>query len=292
MAYLKQNLSTFRKSERLLADWILQNPQKTTKLTIKGLSFLTHVSEPSIVRFCRTVGTKGYADFKLQLTEHLAAGQTNSHLDLDAPIAPGALRNHVIDLARQALTECKLELSDEALEYAIYQLHSSPCVIIAALGAFESEAMNLYISLWSKIKKIGLVQSPEQLNVLKPELELSKQDLGQHPWCFLIDDGSALAHKTALLAMELGYKLFLLGPLDSPFEKTAEIAWCFSKNEEAFGYPLNFQMKVVASMEMLKHGFNLDTAGKLQKRLNTGSKHKKNPAQKVAEPVNLQAELW
>ncbi len=288
IAYLKQNLSTFRKSERLLADWILQNPQKTTKLTIKGLSFLTHVSEPSIVRFCRTVGTKGYADFKLKLTEHLASGQTNSHLDLEAPIAPGALRNHVIDLARQALTECKLELSDEALEYAIYQLSSAPCVVIAALGVFESDAMSLYISLWSKIRKMGLIREPEQLSVLKLEGDFSKQ----HPWCFLIDDGSALAERTALLAMELGYKLFILAPLGSAFEKTAEIAWCFSKSEEAFGYPLNFQMKVTASIEMIKHGVNLDAVGKLQKRLVPSSKNKNNKSKKIEGLSSLQAELW
>ncbi len=293
IAYLKQNLVTFRKSERILADWILQNPQKTTKLTIKGLSFLTHISEPSIVRFCRAVGTKGYADFKLKLTENLASGQTNSHLDLAAPIASGALRNHVIDLARQALTECKLELSDEALEYAIYQLNTAPSLIIAALGSFESDALSLYAALWSKISRVAVIKEPEQLHLLKfPESLVGKKP-AQHPWLFLIDDGSVLAHKTALLAMELGYKLFVVGLLGSPFEKTAEIAWCFSKSDEAFSHPLNFQLKVKAALEMIKHGLNLESQGKLQKRLIPSKTKLAGVSASLLTPdLGRQTELW
>ena len=276
--HLKQNHSTFRKSEKILADWILQNPQKTTKLTIKGLSFLTQVSEPSIVRFCRRVGAKGYADFKLRLTENLASGQTNSHLDLAAPIAPGALRNHLIDTAKQALTECKLELSDEAIEYAIYQLNTAKSLVVVAVGEFESFAMGLYVALWSKVKQVALAREPEHLNKLKPEKV-------ENPWCFLIDDGSALAQKMAILATELGYRLFILGSTHSAFEKTADIAWCFSQNEEAFGQPLHFQMKVTAAIEILKHGVGLECEGKLQKRLAP-------PAKNKSVPLGVQSELW
>ncbi len=277
IAHLKQNLSVFKKSERTIADWILQNPQKTTHLTIKGLSFLTQVSEPSIVRFCRRVGTKGYADFKLKLTENLASGQTNSHLDLAEPVAPGALRNHVIDTAKQALTECKLELSDEAIEYAIYQLNNAKSLVIAGLGFFESSAMSLYIALWSKISQVALIHEPDQLAKLKLENI-------ENRWCFLIDDGSALAHRTALLATELGYRLFVLASTDSMFEKTADIAWCFSQNDEVFSQGLHFQMKVTAAIEILKHGVGLENDGKLQKRIVT--------ARNKSAPLGVQAELW
>lgn len=277
IAQIKQNLPTFRKSEKILADWILQNPQKTTQLTIKGLSFLTKISEPSIVRFCRTVGVKGYADFKLKLTENLASGQANSHLDLAEPVAPGALRNHIVDTAKQALTECKLELSDEAIEYAIYQLNHAKSLVIAGLGFFESTAMNLYLSLWSKISQVAMIHEPDQLSKLK-------LDNAENRWFFLIDDGSAVAHRAALLATELGYRVFILATAGSAFERTADIAWCFSQNEEVFSQSLHFQMKITAAMEILKHGVGLYNDGKLQKRLAV-SKNKN-------KPLGVQAELW
>lgn len=149
LTYLKDNLSSFRKSERVLAEWVLGNTQKTPKLTIKSLSTLSGVSEPSIVRFCRRVGTKGYADFKLKLTESLASGGFNQVASLEEECSTQTVKSTIIDLQKNALTELQEELSDDVLEYALHHLRQAERVFMVGTPALSAMVNEAYERLWN-----------------------------------------------------------------------------------------------------------------------------------------------
>ena len=57
--------SELRKSERKVADYILQQPDQVIHLRIVDLAQQAGVSEPTVVRFCRAIGCDGFQDFKL-----------------------------------------------------------------------------------------------------------------------------------------------------------------------------------------------------------------------------------
>lgn len=276
ISYLEQNLNSFRKSERILADWVLQNPQKTTKLTIKGLSQLTGVSEPSIVRFCRRVATKGYADFKLKLMENLASGQMNTKLDFDDGIACGALRNHVVDITKNALTECALELSDEAIEYAIYQMVKAKQLIIAGFGPFEYQAKNLYRQLWPHLKSVAIINDTQALNQMT-------QTVNPEAWCLLMDDGSVAAEEFGIYIKAAKSKLFLLSSTSRSLASKADMAWCFDTSDDPLTSDIHLQSKIMAAIAVLSRGLHFEIEGKLQKRLSK---------QKVKPSALVQSELW
>ena len=58
-------------SEKRIADVILSSPQKAISMTVQDLAVLSGSSPSAVVRFCRSIGTKGFSDFKISLSVSL-----------------------------------------------------------------------------------------------------------------------------------------------------------------------------------------------------------------------------
>jgi RpiR family carbohydrate utilization transcriptional regulator len=69
---IRTQLDSLSKSERKVALAVLENPQLTLTENITALAKSAQVSEPTVVRFCRTLGYAGWHDFKLRLAQGLA----------------------------------------------------------------------------------------------------------------------------------------------------------------------------------------------------------------------------
>ncbi len=66
--------TSLRRSEKRIADYVLQSPQIALHLSITELAKNLHLSEASVSRFCRTVGYDGYSDFKMALARDTFSG--------------------------------------------------------------------------------------------------------------------------------------------------------------------------------------------------------------------------
>ncbi len=66
-------------AERRVGKLCLGNPQKFAKLPVSRLADLSHVSSPTVVRFCRSVGYRGLSDFKLNLASEMEQGVPYIH---------------------------------------------------------------------------------------------------------------------------------------------------------------------------------------------------------------------
>ncbi|XNM78449.1 hypothetical protein ACLK19_12515 [Escherichia coli] len=62
---------TFEKSERKVAEVILASPDNAIDSSIAAMALEANVSEPTVNRFCRSMDTRGFPDFKLHLAQSL-----------------------------------------------------------------------------------------------------------------------------------------------------------------------------------------------------------------------------
>ncbi len=67
-------LEHLSKSERKVAEVILAAPAQAIHSSIAALAQESGVSEPTVNRFCRSLDTRGFPDFKLHLAQSLANG--------------------------------------------------------------------------------------------------------------------------------------------------------------------------------------------------------------------------
>ena len=71
-------------AEQRVARLLMADPRGFATLPVSELAERSHVSKPTVVRFCRSIGYDGLADFKLKLAE----GTLLTVLD-DAPVEAG-----------------------------------------------------------------------------------------------------------------------------------------------------------------------------------------------------------
>ncbi|HJV52036.1 MAG TPA: SIS domain-containing protein [Noviherbaspirillum sp.] len=69
---IRTQLDTLSKSEKKVAVAVLKNPDLAVSGNITALAKSAQVSEPTVVRFCRTLGCEGWHEFKLKLAQGLA----------------------------------------------------------------------------------------------------------------------------------------------------------------------------------------------------------------------------
>ncbi len=65
-------------AEKKVADFILQNPQKTVDSNVSQLARLSGVSDATVVRMCHHIGYKGYYEFRICLAKDLGRKQYES----------------------------------------------------------------------------------------------------------------------------------------------------------------------------------------------------------------------
>ena len=70
---ISDTLDSLRKSERKVAELILQDPSQMLPMRIADLAAAVGVSEPTVIRFCRALGFDGFQSFKLQLAQYLGS---------------------------------------------------------------------------------------------------------------------------------------------------------------------------------------------------------------------------
>ena len=93
---LREVQPSLSSTERQIAQFILENPDETTTLTIRDLARRSFSSPSSVVRICRVIGFQGYKELRHALTLELATlGENGSHREKD--INPQDSPHEIVD---------------------------------------------------------------------------------------------------------------------------------------------------------------------------------------------------
>ncbi|MDU5730723.1 MAG: MurR/RpiR family transcriptional regulator [Citrobacter freundii] len=76
---LRQGVDGYSRTQQKLGEFVLSDPAKVVYLTITELARESDTSEASVTRLCRTLGCKGYNEFKMALALDLQQGQPVEH---------------------------------------------------------------------------------------------------------------------------------------------------------------------------------------------------------------------
>ena len=87
---LEGMMDSMTRSEVRIAKRILAAPDDFVRSSVRSVAADLEVSEPTILRFCRTVGCEGFKDLKFRLIQELALSQANSDRAARATKTAGA----------------------------------------------------------------------------------------------------------------------------------------------------------------------------------------------------------
>jgi len=119
---IRASIPALPPAEQRVARLLLADPRSFATLPVSELADRSHVSKPTVVRFCRSVGYDGLADFKLKLAGTVNEGVPFVHRSVDEDDKPGDLIVKVIDNAVAAMLKYRNNAAGHAFEQAIAAL--------------------------------------------------------------------------------------------------------------------------------------------------------------------------
>jgi len=122
---VKAALPALPPAEQRVAKLLLQDARSFASLPVSELADRAHVSKPTVVRFCRSVGYDGLADFKLKLAGSVNEGVPFVHRAVDEDDKPSDVIVKVVDNAVAALLHYRNDAASHAFERAIDALADS-----------------------------------------------------------------------------------------------------------------------------------------------------------------------
>lgn len=119
---IKASLPSLAPAEQRVGKLCLADPRAFAKLPVSELADRAHVSKPTVVRFCRSVGYDGLSDFKLKLAGTVNEGVPFIHRSVDVDDKIGDVMVKVIDNTVAALLKYRNDASTLAIEKAVVAL--------------------------------------------------------------------------------------------------------------------------------------------------------------------------
>ncbi len=141
------NVSTVEKE---IANYIISNPDRVTKMSIHELAKESYSSTSSIVRLCKNLGYSGFKEFKhALLAELMAFGDTESHLE--TPIMATDSISEIIEKTTQnniqSLNDTRHLIDNNALETIVDRIHDSHNIYVFGLGSSLCICNDMYIKM-------------------------------------------------------------------------------------------------------------------------------------------------
>lgn len=121
-------------AERRVASLVLANPRTVVNEAIAEIARLADVSQPTVIRFCRTLGFLGLADFKLKFASSLTGTIPVRHSQVRLSDSTHDLSAKVIDNTVSAILSFRDQLDVRSLDQAIALLRKANRVEFYAMG--------------------------------------------------------------------------------------------------------------------------------------------------------------
>jgi RpiR family carbohydrate utilization transcriptional regulator len=115
---IKASLPSLAPAEQRVGKLVLADPRAFANLPVTELADRAHVSKPTVVRFCRSMGYDGLSDFKLKLAGSVSEGVPFIHRSVDADDKTSDIAVKVIDNTVAAFLKYRNDASFFALEHA------------------------------------------------------------------------------------------------------------------------------------------------------------------------------
>lgn len=172
---ISRRMPDMRRSERKVAEFVLKYSDEVIHMRIVDLASETHVSEPTVVRFCRAISCDGFQSFKLQLAQLLAARPAYSPFNVPANASTAEYCESVFETTVNTLTAVSKDLDYGAIEKAASCLSHARRVEFYGLGSSSPVAIDAQHKFF-RLQIASAAYSDPHLQVLSA-MTLGEEDL-------------------------------------------------------------------------------------------------------------------
>lgn len=135
LSKISEQLDSLSAAERKVAEAALAEPKWFVHAAVAEIALRAGVSQPTVIRFCRTLGYKGLPEFKLALSASISqSGLPYVHAELNTDDDMGNVMEKVLGNTAAALLGARRSLKESELENAVSWLASARRIEFYGVG--------------------------------------------------------------------------------------------------------------------------------------------------------------
>jgi len=142
LRHIENKLPELRKSEKVVGEFVLNDPKSIITMKTAEASEAMGISEPTLIRFCKAVGFSGFQDFKINLSQQLAADDYFVMYEINEDDSIQELCEKVFDTTISEILNVRSQINQNVLEDAIEALANARRVEFYAFGGSAPVAMD------------------------------------------------------------------------------------------------------------------------------------------------------
>lgn len=132
-----------RKSDRKVAEALLENPRRIMNATVAETAELAGVSQPTVIRFCAAIGCDGFQDLKIRLAQSLALGTPATQSAITDEDTPQEVVAKIFDYTMTSLDWARNKLDLEQMNAAVDLILDATHLEIFGFGASAIVAQDM-----------------------------------------------------------------------------------------------------------------------------------------------------
>jgi glucokinase len=227
LGQIRRSLPTFSPAERRVAEHVLAHPHAVLSDAIATIARAADVSQPTVIRFCRSLGCEGLSDFKLRLASGLAGTVPVTHTQVTGEDSTLELGVKVLGNTASAVLELREQLNRDQLSQAIELLSNAARIEIYAAGYYGVVAQDAQY----KLLRFGLPCSA----VTEPRLQaLAARVLRAGDVAVIVSSSGQFDELLAVAdaARAGGAAVLALTAANSPLARRADVALIIDHRED------------------------------------------------------------
>ena len=132
---IQLKLDNLSRSERRVGAWILANMAQAADDSIQEVAAAAGVSEPTVIRFCRSMDTGGFRDLRKHLITALQQPERYVHHDVGISDDANSAAAKVVESSIRALVDLRPFVGSMPFAAAVSAMCSARQLVFAGLGA-------------------------------------------------------------------------------------------------------------------------------------------------------------
>ncbi|MBO1581798.1 MULTISPECIES: MurR/RpiR family transcriptional regulator [Bacillus] len=161
------------KSERKIAQYILNNPQEVIRMTIHELATHANASSSAVTRLCRSIEIASFSELKVSLSSHISRPEKKGFYDIEPNETITAIKEKIVSNSVQAIQETALYLDEVVLDQIVETMRNADVIYVYGLGASWLVAEDI-THKWLRLGKI--VSANQDAHIMATALAASTKD--------------------------------------------------------------------------------------------------------------------
>ena len=272
---IRSHLNSFTKTERKVAQYVLENTEEIVYLSVTELAERVDVGETTVLRFCRKLKFKGFQDFKISLAKTAIHSSNHTHKEIQEDDEVGVLRDKVIQSHNRVIEDTRELLHPVKLEQAIDYLVHAEFIQFYGVGTSNLTAIQA-AHLFTRIGKSSDAKQDTHFQAMTAAL-LTKKDVAVG---ISVSGDAKDTIDNLKIAKQAGARtICITSNARSPITKIADVDLIIAVKENPLhGSSITSKMAQLSAIDVLYTGVMLRTK-------ETALKYRERTAKAVSEKL-------